>query len=146
MQRPVDLGAVSRTLQALLEQDGRTVSMLDRTTGAARPVSTELAASRDGLLPVFLVAADAVWRDVTDKSFGIELRREPRTLLGFQAQGVSGGPFSSLMLAMIEAIEQVARPGLVLVNDFDGLWRAIERDAADAPAPRRGASPMPGGA
>jgi hypothetical protein len=145
MEHQVSLGAVSRTLEALLARSDRTVAMLDRTTGRSYPVSPDLAASKDGLLPVFLVAADAVWRDATDRSFGIEVRRDPQTLLGFAARGISGGPFSGLMLAMMEAIEQVARPGMILVNDFDGLWRAIERGVAEPPDPRRGSAPAPSG-
>ena len=145
MESQVDLSVVSRILEALLDRDGRTVSMLDRTTGEACPISPALAASPDGLLPVFLVAADAVWRDATDKSFGVELHRAPQTLLGFQAQGVAGGPFSSLMLSMMEAIEQVARPGMILVNDFDALWRSIEQTRAETPDLRWSAGPAPGG-
>jgi hypothetical protein len=145
MEHPVSRAAVARTLEALLTRGDRTVAMLDRTTGRPCPVSPDLAASIDGLLPVFLVAADAVWRDVTDISFGIVLCRDRRALLGFVACGVSGGPFSSLMLSMMEAIEQVARPGMILVNDFDDLWRAIERGADATPAPRRGPTTAPSG-
>lgn len=145
MSHQVNLGVVSRTLEALLERDGRSVAMRDPATGAARIVGPDLAASRDGLLPVFLVAADAVWRETTERSFGVELRREPKTLLGYRAEGVSGGPFASLMLSMIEAIEQVARPNVILVNDFNQLWREIGQDMASTSGPRPTARPSPAG-
>jgi hypothetical protein len=127
MNHSIAIGIVSRTLEVLLSRLDKPVAFLDRTTGTACPVTPDLAAAPDGLLPVFLVAGDAVWRDATDKSFGIGLLRDPQTLLGFRAAGISGGPFSSVMLSMLEAIDQTARPRMILVNDFDGLWRSIER-------------------
>ena len=130
MEWRVELAAVSRTLEALLLQGDLSVAMLDRTTGQACQVSPALAAAPEGLLPVFLVAGDTIWREATGRSFGVELQRDPETLLGFYARGVSGGPFSSVMLSMMEAMTQVARTDMILVNDFDPLWRRIERDLA----------------
>lgn len=124
--RTVDVAVVSRTLESLLSRDDRIVAMQDRVTGQTADVSPELAASPDGFLPVFLVAADAIWRDATGKSFGVILARDPGSLLGFRTQGIESGPFSAVMLSMMEAIEQAARPGLLLMNDFDRLWRSIE--------------------
>ena len=143
MEHKVNLGIVSRTLETLIERDGRSVSMLDRSTGETVPVSPGLAASADGLLPVFLVAGDAVWREATSRSFGVELSREPRALLGYRAHGVSGGPFNCLMLSMMEAIDLVGGPRTILVNDFDGLWRGIEADIRKALAPHHPATPSP---
>jgi hypothetical protein len=138
MEWRINLAAVSRTLEALLSQGDRSVAMLDRTTGQACQVSPGLAAAPEGLLPVFLVAADTIWREATGRSFGVDLQRDPETLVGFHARGVSGGPFSSVMLSMMEAMAQVARPDMILVNDFDQLWRGIERDrAAEESAGRR---------
>jgi hypothetical protein len=124
--RTVDLAVVSRTLESLLSHDERIVAMQDRVTGQTADVSPELAAAPGGFLPVFLVAADAIWRDATGKSFGVKLVRDPASLLGFRTQGIESGPFSAVMLSMMEAIEQAARPGLLLMNDFDRLWRSIE--------------------
>jgi hypothetical protein len=117
---------VSRTLEVLLERDERIIVMLDRVTGQTADVSPELAASPSGFLPVFLVAADAVWRDATGKSFGVRLARDPSSLLGFRTHAIESGPFSAVMLSMMEAIEQTAQPDLLLMNDFDRLWRSIE--------------------
>jgi hypothetical protein len=138
------MDAVRRTLGALLSRSDRRIGMLDRRTGDVVAMSPDLAAAPDGLLPVFLVAADVVWRDATRKSFGVGLRHDPKTLLGFRAESVSGGPFSSVMLSMMEAIEQTARPGMLLVNDFDVLWRSIERGSAFDQSPHGRAAPSPG--
>lgn len=126
MERGVSVDVVRRTLGALLEQSGRHLAMRDRGTGREAPVSHDLATSPDGFLPVFLVAADSVWRAATGRSFGIGLQRDPSSLLGYRAESVDGGPFSAVMLSMLEAIEQTARPGVLLMNDFDKLWRSIE--------------------
>lgn len=122
----VSVAAVSRTLGALLERSGCHLSALDPIRGEPVAVSRDLATSPDGFLPVFLVAADSVWRDATGHSFGIGLERDPAALLGFRSDSIAGGPFSALMLSMMEAIEQTARPGVLLMNDFDSLWRTIE--------------------
>jgi len=145
MEWRVNLAAVSRTLESLLLQGDRSVAMLDRTTGQACHVSPGLAAAPEGLLPVFLVAADTIWREATGRSFGVDLLRDPQTLLGFYARGVGGGPFSSVMLSMMEAMAQVARPGMILVNDFDPLWRGIERDLAAEESVGRRTAPSFGG-
>lgn len=143
--RTVDVAVMSRTLEAQLSRDVRIVAMQDRVTGLTADVSPELAASPSGFLPVFLVAADAVWRDATGKSFGVKLARDPSSLLGFRTLGIETGPFSAVMLSMMEAIEQAARPDLLLMNDFDGLWRSIEagirmkESAGPRPAPSPGA-------
>jgi hypothetical protein len=142
--RTVDLAVVSRTLESLLSRDERIVAMQDRVTGQTADVSPELAASRDGFLPVFLVAADAIWRDATGKSFGVQLVRDPASLLGFRTQGIESGPFSAVMLSMMEAIEQAARPGLLLMNDFDRLWRSIEAGIRMNESAGQRAAPSPG--
>jgi hypothetical protein len=140
----VTVDMVRRTLGALLSRSYRRIGMVDRATGDTVAVSPDLVSAPDGLLPVFLVAADAVWRDATGRSFGLELCRDPKTLLGFRAEGVSGGPFSSLMLSMMEAIEQTAGPSMLLVNDFDVLWRSVERGFAFDHSPRGRTAPSPG--
>lgn len=145
MEWRVDLAAVSRTLEALLLRSDLSVAILDRATGQACQVSPGLTAAPDGLLPVFLVAADTIWREATGRSFGVDLQRDPQTLLGFYARGVGGGPFSSVMLSMMEAIAQVARPGMILVNDFDPFWRGIERDLAAEETAGRHYAPSFGG-
>lgn len=142
--RTIDVAVVSRTLEALLSRDDRIVAMQDRVTGETADVSPELAASPGGFLPVFLVAADAIWRDATGKSFGVKLAHDPGSLLGFRTQGVESGPFSAVMLSMMEAIEQAARPGLLLMNDFDRLWRSIEAGIRMNEGAGLRATPSPG--
>lgn len=133
-----DLELVSRTLETLIEQSGRQVVLLDRPAGMTRPVSAELASAPIGLLPVFLVAADTVWRDATGKELGIRLVRDPQSLFGYRAVG-AGGPFSVVMLSMMEAIEQVALPGEIPIEQLRQQWQAtaerLDEAAASTPSP-----------
>lgn len=143
-RRAVNLGSVSRTLDQLLGRSQRSLMMFDRGGSTLLPLSRDLAVAPDGVLPVFLVAADTIWRDATGKSFGVRLARDPSALLGFRADGIHGGPFSAVMLSMMEAIEQTARPSMLLVNDFDRLWRSVEAGFSVGAEPSRRPGMVPG--
>ena len=133
----LDLEQVGRVLGALIERSGRQVTTLDRATGVVEPISAELAGAPFGLLPVFLVAGDTVWRDATGRGLGVELRADPQTLLGHQAVGV-GGPFPAVMLSMMEAIERVATPrelpAHLLLEQWQDTTERLARDTPPAPA------------
>ena len=128
-----DLELVSRTLEALIDRSGRQVLLLDRPAGVTRPVSAELASDPRGLLPVFLVAADTVWRDATGRGLGVRLVRDPQSLFGHRAME-AGGPFSLVMLSMMEAIEQVALPGEIPVEQLRQQWEATAERFDEAAA------------
>lgn len=128
-----DLELVSRTLETLIERSGRQVVLLDRPAGVTRPVSAELASDPRGLLPVFLVAADTVWRDATGRGLGVRLVRDPQSLFGHRAVE-AGGPFSLVMLSMMEVIEQVALPGEIPVEQMRQQWEATSERLDEAAA------------
>lgn len=136
---PVSLPAISATLGRVLEGSGRDVQLRDRASGEVRSASVDLATAPDGLLPVFLAAGEAVWKDATGAGFGLRIEPDDRALLGYRAAKVGGVPFSSIMLATIEAVEQAARPGVLLVNDLNAVWRA----ATPLPSPVAGISVGP---
>ncbi|MGI4801976.1 MAG: hypothetical protein ACRYG8_49685 [Janthinobacterium lividum] len=100
----LDLEQVGLTLQALIEQSGREVTTLDQATGVIETISPELAAEPSGMLPMFALAAETVWRDATGKGFFVKLEPDKDALLGHRLEAVSGA------LSMMEAIEQVASP------------------------------------
>ena len=135
----VSLEAVASTLGRVLQGSGRDVQLLDRASGQIRSVSVDLATAPDGLLPVFLSAGDAVWREATGAGIGLRIEPNDRALLGYRAAKLSGVPFSTVMLATIEAVEQAARPGVLLVNDLTAVWRA----ATPLPAPGHAPGPVP---
>lgn len=144
MSGAVNLAAVGRALEAVLADAGVFLLLRDKATGEVLTPLIEVAGHANGLLPVFLVAGEAVWREATGNGFGLLIRPDPEALLGYRVQGVDGGTFSSVMLSTMEAIEQAGRvpgqPGHLLANDLYGaVWQAA-RDRADQAAP-----PSPGG-
>ncbi len=126
MSDGVDLVVVSRTLQALLEKAGRPILYDCRASRRTLAYSPDSAAAPTGLLPAFLSAADAIWREATGKSFNVEIVTDPDTVLCYNAICIHAGTFTTVMLAVREAIDQAARPGLLLVNDLAEVWRQAE--------------------
>lgn len=123
MYGPVDLDLVSRMLSKLLAKRGKPILLTDRVSGEDLPLSWDEAASPRGLLPAFLVAGQSVWLEATGSGFGLEIVEQPKTLLGYAAHKIGGGCFSSVMLAMMEAIVQIDKRGDRLVgNDLVDRW------------------------
>ncbi len=153
MSGAVNLAAVGRALEAVLADAGVFLLLRDKATGEVLTPPIEVAGHANGLLPVFLVAGEAVWREATGNGFGLLIRRDPEALLGYRVQGVDGSTFSTVMLSTMEAIEQAGRapgqPGLLANDLYGAVWQAA-RDRADQAAPpspdRPASSPAsPGG-
>lgn len=137
MNRDVDLQAVSRTMAALLAQSGQPVRLQDPVKHTTVTVAPDTAAAPDGLLPAMLVAGEAVWREVTGKSFRLDIRTDPDSLLGYRVNGIGAGSFPIVMLAVMEARAQAIEHGAFLVNRLDTIWR----DVADRQAPTARSQP-----
>lgn len=132
MSDTVNLALVSRTLQQLLEQSGRPIFYDCRASLQTITYAADSAAAPTGLLPAFLSAGNAVWREATGKSLGVEIVTDPKTVLGFTVRGIHAGTFATVMLSMVEAIEQAAQPHILLVNDLARVWRETEYRIAQA--------------
>ncbi|MDQ2804616.1 MAG: hypothetical protein M3Y41_18755 [Pseudomonadota bacterium] len=132
MSDPVDLTLVSRTLQRLLEQSGRAIFYDCRASRQTIAYAPDSAAAPTGLLPAFLTAGDAVWREATGKSLGAEIVTDPKTVLGFTVRGIHAGTFATVMLSVVEAIEQAAQPQMLLVNELARVWQHAEDRIARA--------------
>ncbi len=153
MSPPVSLAAVGRVLASYLGDAGITLQLRDKATGKMLNLENEVAGFADGLLPVFLVAGEAVWQEATGKSLSLHICRDPLALLGYRVERIDARPFSAVMLAVIEAVEQAGlRDGRLLVNDLhDAVWQAAldrtDRVAAFTPlgprAPSASAGPSP---
>ena len=141
----VSVATVGRTMEALLSRESRTIIYHDNATGRDLVASPAAAAAPDGLLPAFVVAGEAIWREATDKGFALDIVRDPRALLGYRLRGIGAGTFTTVMLAMMEAAAQIAGPSAILVSDLNGLWAAatdrVERTAP--PSARRVAGAAP---
>ena len=82
------------------------------------PIPFDAAAAEDGLLPVFLVVGEAIWRDVTGGGFELKLKRDLGALLSWRIEAIDAETFSCVLLSVMEAIAQVARPEGVMVLDL----------------------------
>jgi hypothetical protein len=132
-----NVDALSRTMEALLARDGRSIVYRDWATGEELAVSAPSAASPAGLLPAFLVAGEAVWREATGNGFALDIVRDRRALLGYRLQGIGAGSFATVMLATMEAAAQVAGPSAIVVNDLGALWSAATERIDGWPRPSR---------
>lgn len=155
MSGAVDLPAVGRAVRAWFEDAGTSLLLHDRATGDMLPLATKLAGDPSGLLPVFLAAGEAVWREATGKGFGLRIRRDPAALLGYRVDGIGGGTFATVLLSTVEAVAQAQdgqAPGeqtdRLLVNGlFSAVWQAVldrSEAASLSAAARPGIPPMPG--
>lgn len=136
---------VSRTMEVLLAREGRPIVYRDRATGQDLVVSPPSAASPSGLLPAFVVAGEAVWREATGKGFPLDIVRDPQSLFGYRLRGIGAGHFATVMLATMEAAAQVAGPSAIVVNELNALWSAATDRIARRPrlTPRAGAGAAP---
>lgn len=125
MSAPVNVAMISQVLTALLEQSDWEIEVFDEADETTYTVAPADAAAPDGFLPVFLRAADAVWREATGKSFGIDIRRSPTGTLGYTVEAIAVGPASVVMLCMLEAIEQAADFDRLLINNLRQEWALL---------------------
>lgn len=137
--------AVQRTMRVLLQREGRSIFYRDPAGGAVLALDPATAASPDGYLPAILVAGEAVWREATGKGFGLDIVRDREALFGFRLRRIGAGSFTTVMLAAMEAMHQVAGSGPIAVSEFNALWMAAEDriERAPAAAPNDGTGPSP---
>jgi hypothetical protein len=76
--KTLDVGYVSQVVRALLHEAGRELFIEDTPRRDLVPIPFDAAAAEDGLLPVFLVAGEAIWRDVTGQGLRSQARARPR--------------------------------------------------------------------
>ena len=130
-----DLSLVSGTLQTLLERGGKPICYDCKGARQMLTYAPDGAAAPTGLLPGFLAAADAVWREATGRSLGLEITADRRGVLGFRVEAIHSAPFSIVMLCVMEVLDRIDRPDILLANDLVSIWRAALLRATPARAP-----------
>ena len=136
----LDPSLLGRTLQAHLAHTAITLAYHDQATGRTHDLHLRAAGQPDGLLPVFVVAGEAVWREATGKGLALDIRPDAQGLFGRRLHSVGSGTFSSVMLSMMEAVAQASGPERLLINDLRVQW--AERLARIAPAPSGDPGPL----
>ena len=132
--KTLDVAYVSQVVRALLNEAGRQILVEDGPRQDLVPIPFDAAAAEDGLLPVFLVAGEAIWRDVTGRGFELKLKRDLGALLSWRIEAIEAETFSCVLLSVMEAIAQVAGPEGVMVLD---LARVFDEATARTEARRR---------
>jgi hypothetical protein len=125
--KTVDVAYVSQVVRVLLDEAGREVFVEDRPHQDLVPIPFDAAAAEDGLLPAFLVAGEAIWRDVTGRGFDLKLEQDLVALLSWRIEAIAAESFSCVLLSVMEAIAQVDRPNGVMALD---LARVCDEAAA----------------
>ena len=118
MSEGIDVGRLGRLLTCHLASLGLLLLLCDENAGETHRLQAETAGAADGALPIFLAAADAVCREALRLPIGINLQPDEDSLLGIRVAGVAGVPFAVAALCMVEAVERVKQPGVLVVNDL----------------------------
>jgi hypothetical protein len=129
--KTLDPRHVSRVLRALLVEADREILVEDGPQRELVSIPFDAAAAEDGLLPVFLVAGEAIWRDATGRGFELKLKRDLGALMSWRIEAIRAEGFSAVLLSVMEAIVTVARPDGVMVLD---LARVFDEATARAEA------------
>ncbi len=137
MTASLNIDYVSRVMEALLIDAGLQILLEDKASGAAVHVPVDSAVAADGLLPIFLSAGEALWRDATGETFGLRSEKDISAYFDWRVQEIEAARFSALILATMEALSQAATPqGIMAVE----LGRVFD-DAIARIEDREGGSP-----
>jgi len=129
----VDIERVSGVMELLMKESGRPIVARNYVSGGFKEVPPDIAAAPDGLLPIFLVAGEAIWREATHGGFGLSVEPDERALVGYRVTEIGTDGFTSVMLSMMEAAAQVERPEGIVVEELGGVWEsAMERIKASS--------------
>lgn len=133
MTKGLDIGVVEKVMEKVLSSGGKAVVIEDQKSGASQVVPVDSAAAADGLLPVFLLAGEAIWREVVGEGFALGIERDPKAMLGYRVDRIGAASLSGPMLAAMEVQAQATRGDVIVVNWIDPVWRAArERFAQEA--------------
>jgi len=131
MSERVEVAKVERAMEILLKGVGLPILFEDHARGAVFATPADSAAAADGLLPVFLVAAEAVWREAVGDGFGLEIARDPEALFDYRVTKIGAARITDVLLALMEAAAQAKRPEGIVVNELAYVWEgALERAEA----------------
>jgi hypothetical protein len=118
----VNLDAVERTMLVLAERIAMPFVYHDPADGMCRTLTPAAVAARAGFLPAIVGAGEAIWRQASGRGFELDIVRDPDALLGYQLRGIRAGSFSTVMLSAMEALQQVAYPDAILLDELNAVW------------------------
>jgi len=80
----------------------------------------------DGYLPLFLAAGETIWFEAMQQGFELQLARDPAAVLGYRLIGLEDAQLLCLLLVTMEAIYQISRPDMILIDDFQAAWHSAK--------------------
>jgi hypothetical protein len=116
--RTLDPSFVSRVVRALLIEANREILVEDGPRRDLVSIPFDAAAAEDGLLPMFLIAGEAIWRDMTGRGFELGLKRDLGALMSWRIEAIRAEGFTCVLLSIMEALAMVAGPRGVMVLDL----------------------------
>jgi hypothetical protein len=125
-----DLGLVSAITTRLLEEAG--MPILYRETPWAEPwmIAPEDAGRPAGLLPAFLVTAEALWRSAGGQGFGLAIHPDREALLGYRVTRIGAASASTVLLTLMETVRRVSSRDGILVEELGEVWRVQQARGA----------------
>jgi hypothetical protein len=136
----LDLTKLSLVTEQLLIDARRPIVYVYLSNGRSLELTPSEAAAVDGLLPAFVMAADAIWQEAAGDGFGIELARDMKALAGWRLQSVKGS-FSATLFAVMEAISQADNSQAIVGPELAVIWEETmrrvhqrDRDKGESPA------------
>jgi len=116
--RILDPAFVPRVVRALLIEANRAILVEDGPRRDLVSIPFDAAAAEDGLLPMFLIAGEAIWRDMTGHGFELGLKRDLGALMSWRIEAIRAEGFTCVLLSIMEALAMVAGPRGVMVLDL----------------------------
>jgi hypothetical protein len=144
----VNLDAIERTMLVVAESSPSPFVYEDPADGQRHAIHPHEVASRSGYLPAIVNAGEAIWREATGRGFELDIVHDTASLLGYRLRAIRAGSFSSVMLSVMEAIQQAARCEAVVVSELNAVWAAATERLRRAPvaaelAPLERSGPRP---
>lgn len=114
---------LSEAFSQLFVMGRRPVLLRDADSWQSTEISPFLASHAKGLLPLFVMAGNAVWAGLGETPFPVRMQNSPGALACVELVSIMppDGNLTPLMLAMMEAISQVAGETGILVNELGPL-------------------------
>jgi hypothetical protein len=133
----LDVDYLGRALANVLSDLGRPIVIDQKENGEPYILPIDCAAAPDGLLPVVLIAAEAVFREGIGQGFGIELERDTGALFGYRVKTIAAASLTAVMVGVMEALDQAAAQDQIMALELGRVWeealaRVHERERGEA--------------
>jgi hypothetical protein len=121
MTQAPNVAMLSKVTEQLLISAGKPILYVTLSDGRNLELTPSEAADAAGMLPAFLMAADAIWQETLGEGFGVKLARDINALAGWRLESVEGS-FSATVLAVMEAMYQASGPDWIFISELVGIW------------------------